>query len=215
MQIMSELPPEVLQKQEEAATAFKNRSGWLHELENAQWQQRGHSRTTAGELHSEPQRVESETPISVLAKGIPQEYFEHIQAEHPTATLARRDGMRMSHQYQAGIAQAPPLSGDAEGAGLLSARLLSPISGAPDLNESDVLSSTIWSTRLKFVEWSSQYTHLNVDGQEVNIWIRDARMKGSGLEILSRLRHCLKSLGLRLENLTINGAPVEKTVTRG
>ena len=210
MQIMSELSSEMPQNRGESATAFKNRSGWLQELENAQWQQRGHSRTNGEKQPRNLQSVESETPAVITAKGMTQKQIEPMQADRHIASLARYDGVRMSPQHVDVVAQIRSLPGNVEDAGSLLARVIPLMSSMGDLNEPDALPGTIGTSRSKPVEWLSQYTHLDVDGREVNMWIRDARIKESGLEILSRLRNCLKSLGLRLENLTINGLPVGK-----
>jgi hypothetical protein len=183
-----------------------NHSGWLEQLESAQWQQRlrytpggGQQPSRDGTASAQPQ--DKRGPESVAGATLDaRSHARAHRAEMPTPLNGAAVHAVPGHHSSRETQPTPALA---------FASSFTQRSAAPANEQGTAMPQHM--KRLPMATWQAQHTHVMLSAEGLRVWLRDARYQGSdGYQLLRGMREQFARLGLRLAQFTLNGTQVSE-----
>lgn len=192
----------------------RNYNGWLHVLEQAQWEYRQryvkaeskHDSQIIADVDNQKQRAgKLEFSAKILQEG---HFFgfDRMQVGSDEKSGGLSVGLQIGNISTSRVSNAGSFSVAVPPSVLEGASM----EGA-DQNSAELSHSSKWfSARGEPQQWSTQRLHTFLDGMGLHIWIRDVNQGSlSGLKLISIFRRQLMETGVGLASLTLNGHPVK------
>lgn len=181
-----------------------NHSGWLAQLETAQWQQRlryqphgGQPLAACATREDTPGKTSARAPkLPPMAETMPG--APHQESPTPTPgsnnTLPARSVTTATRLATANQAMAC---------------LPTPPEQVVIPGGEDTAEMALQGRRPQSMQWQAHHMHAVLNQEGVCIWLRDARYRdGDGQQLLRTLRSQFARLGLRLAQFTLNGSQI-------